>query len=110
VLTRKRSRADGFDAAVLTRKRSRADGFDAEVLTRKRSRADGVDAAVLTRKRSRAEACVVQGVTFFGELLDFFEAQNNWIGWVIFLGVYCLNISLFLPGLVLILGAGFVFG
>ena len=52
----------------------------------------------------------VQGPRIFGELLRFFERWNNWGGWGIFIGLYILNITLFLPGVALILGAGFVFG
>lgn len=52
----------------------------------------------------------MQGFTVFGDLLRFFQRQNNWIGWFSFLGLYCVNVALFMPGIVLILGAGFVFG
>ena len=54
--------------------------------------------------------CLIQGITVFGEILNFFHNQNNWLGWLCFLGLYCVNVALFLPGIVLILGAGFVFG
>ena len=60
-----------------------------------------------------ARACsplCLQGFKIFGALLRWFQKQNNWRGWGIFLAIYCANVALFLPGVVLILGAGFVFG
>lgn len=54
--------------------------------------------------------CIVQGFTVFGDILIWFQNQNNWAGWAIFLAMYTANVSLLLPGIVLILGAGFVFG
>lgn len=52
----------------------------------------------------------VKGFTVFGDILIWFQKQNNWGGWAIFLAMYTANVSLLLPGIVLILGAGFVFG
>ncbi|BDA41533.1 probable Golgi apparatus membrane protein tvp38 [Coccomyxa sp. Obi] len=52
----------------------------------------------------------VKGFTVFGDILTWFQNQNNWAGWAIFLAMYTANVSLLLPGIVLILGAGFVFG
>eukprot|EP00884_Botryococcus_braunii_P002783 jgi/Botrbrau1/12505/Bobra.0169s0048.5 len=52
----------------------------------------------------------VKGVSVFGDILSWFQKQNNFVGWFSFTVLYCLNISLFLPGIVLVLGAGFVFG
>ena len=46
----------------------------------------------------------------FSEILNFFEKWNNWGGWGIFIGMFIMNVTLFLPGVALILGAGFVFG
>ena len=43
-------------------------------------------------------------------MLRWFEKQNNWKGWAVFLPVYTVNVALFLPGVIFILGAGFVFG
>jgi hypothetical protein len=60
---------------------------------------------VLTR-----ELDLGQGVSVFGDILTWFQKQNNFAGWFSFTLLYCLNISLFLPGIVLVLGAGFVFG
>ena len=54
--------------------------------------------------------CLVQGFTVFGDILNFFQHRNNWVGWTCFLLLYTANISLFLPGILLIMGAGFVFG
>ena len=53
----------------------------------------------------------MQGVSIFGDILGWFEKQNGWWpGWVCFLLMFIVNVSLFLPGVALILGAGFVFG
>lgn len=52
-----------------------------------------------------------QGVRIFGEILRWFERQNDWWpGWVSFLLLFMTAVTLFLPGVALILGAGFVFG
>ena len=53
---------------------------------------------------------VVQGFKVLGDILHWFEKRNNWVGWSCFLLLYCVDVALFLPGLVLILAAGFVFG
>jgi uncharacterized membrane protein YdjX (TVP38/TMEM64 family) len=60
--------------------------------------------------KAAAHPLCLQGFTVFNDILRFFQRQNNWMGWLIFTIFYCANVSLFLPGLVLILGAGFVFG
>ncbi len=52
----------------------------------------------------------MQGFSIFGTMLSWFEKQNNWKGWAVFLPVYTANVALFLPGVIFILGAGFVFG
>lgn len=52
----------------------------------------------------------MQGFTIFGDILRFFEKRNNWVGWSCFLAIYLANVSLFLPGILLMMGAGFVFG
>lgn len=52
----------------------------------------------------------VKGFSIFGTMLRWFEKQNNWKGWAVFLPVYTVNVALFLPGVIFILGAGFVFG
>ncbi|KAK9846466.1 hypothetical protein WJX81_004574 [Elliptochloris bilobata] len=52
----------------------------------------------------------VKGVTVFKDIIHWFEKQNNWIGWTCFTLLYCLNISILLPGILFILAAGFVFG
>jgi uncharacterized membrane protein YdjX (TVP38/TMEM64 family) len=51
-----------------------------------------------------------QGFAVFGDILTWFQQQNNWGGWAIFLAMYTVNVALLLPGIILILGAGFVFG
>jgi membrane protein DedA with SNARE-associated domain len=53
---------------------------------------------------------VLQGVKIFSEILNFFERWNSWGGWGIFIGMFILNVTLFLPSVALILGAGFIFG
>lgn len=53
----------------------------------------------------------LKGVRIFGEILRWFERQNSWWpGWVSFLLLFITAVTLFLPGVALILGAGFVFG
>lgn len=52
----------------------------------------------------------IKGFGFFGDLLSWFQRHNGWAGWGIFVGMYTAMVALFLPGVVLILGAGFVFG
>lgn len=52
----------------------------------------------------------VKGVKIFSEILNFFERWNSWGGWGIFIGMFILNVTLFLPSVALILGAGFIFG
>ena len=50
-------------------------------------------------------------MSIFGDILGWFEKQNSWWpGWVCFLLLFTVNVSLFLPGVALILGAGYVFG
>lgn len=52
----------------------------------------------------------VKGFSIFGVILRWFQARNNWGGWGIFVGMYTGLVALFLPGVVFIMGAGFVFG
>ncbi|KAL4428039.1 hypothetical protein ABPG75_002128 [Micractinium tetrahymenae] len=52
----------------------------------------------------------VKGFGFFGDVLSWFQRHNGWGGWGIFVGMYTAVVALFLPGVVLILGAGFIFG
>ncbi len=52
----------------------------------------------------------MQGFSIFGTMLGWFEKQNNWKGWAVFLPVYTVNVALFLPGVIFILAAGFIFG
>ncbi len=53
---------------------------------------------------------LLQGFSIFGTMLGWFEKQNNWKGWAVFLPVYTVNVALFLPGVIFILAAGFIFG
>lgn len=53
---------------------------------------------------------MLQGFSIFGTMLGWFEKQNNWKGWAVFLPVYTVNVALFLPGVIFILAAGFIFG
>lgn len=46
----------------------------------------------------------------FGEVLHWFQARNNLTGWCAFLVLYTVTVAVFLPGVVLIMGAGLVFG
>ena len=46
----------------------------------------------------------------FKDIIVWFEKQNNWIGWTCFTLLYMINIAILLPGIFMILGAGFVFG
>lgn len=52
----------------------------------------------------------VKGIGIFGEILGWFKNHNGWAGWGAFLGMYTGIVALFLPGVVFIMGAGFVFG
>ena len=45
-----------------------------------------------------------------GGVVSWFERQNNWIGWVEFLILYCAIVALYLPGIMFILASGYVFG
>ena len=62
------------------------------------------------RQLANRSQAIAQGVRIFGEILHFFERWNNWGGWGIFIGLFIANVTLFLPGVALILGAGFIFG
>lgn len=43
-------------------------------------------------------------------MLHWFQARNNLTGWCAFLALYTVTVAVFLPGVVLIMGAGLVFG
>ena len=45
-----------------------------------------------------------------GGVVSWFERQNNWVGWVEFLVLYCAVVALYLPGIMFILASGYVFG
>lgn len=52
----------------------------------------------------------IHGFAFFGEILSWFKARDGWGGWGVYVGFYTAVVSLFFPGIVFIMGAGFVFG
>lgn len=50
-----------------------------------------------------------KGMNAFSGALDWLQRRNNAVGFLAFTAAYCVNVSLFLPGVVFVLGAGFVF-
>jgi uncharacterized membrane protein YdjX (TVP38/TMEM64 family) len=52
----------------------------------------------------------VRGFSIFGDILHWFKRHNSWGGWGIFIGMYTGVVALFMPGVVFMMGAGFVFG
>lgn len=50
------------------------------------------------------------GLGIFTEILAWFQRHSGWGGWGIFIPMYIGVVTLYLPGIVFILGAGFVFG
>lgn len=52
----------------------------------------------------------VQGFSVFGSILSWFKNRNGWGGWGVYVGFYTGIVALFFPGVVFIMGAGFVFG
>lgn len=52
----------------------------------------------------------IKGFSFIPQLLHWFERRNTWGGWGIFIGMFTGLIALFVPGIVFITGAGYVFG
>jgi uncharacterized membrane protein YdjX (TVP38/TMEM64 family) len=52
----------------------------------------------------------IHGFSIFGTILHWFKKRNGWGGWGIFIGFYTGIVSLFIPGVVFILGSGFIFG
>ena len=53
---------------------------------------------------------VVQGFSVFGTILAWFKQRNGWGGWGVYVGFYTGVVALYFPGVVFIMGAGFVFG
>ena len=51
-----------------------------------------------------------QGLAIVPDILAWFTRQNNWLGWLAFTGLYASVVALYLPAIVLVVGAGFVFG
>jgi uncharacterized membrane protein YdjX (TVP38/TMEM64 family) len=52
----------------------------------------------------------LQGFSIFGSILQWFKQRNGWGGWGVFIGFYTGVVALFFPGVVFIMGAGFIFG
>jgi len=52
----------------------------------------------------------MQGFSIFGTILSWFKRRNGWGGWGVFIPFYTGMVALFFPGVVFIMGAGFVFG
>ena len=52
----------------------------------------------------------IHGFAIFGRILNWFKARDGWGGWGVYVGFYTGLVSLFFPGIVFIMGAGFVFG
>ncbi|KAG7672571.1 putative membrane protein [Nannochloris sp. 'desiccata'] len=52
----------------------------------------------------------IHGFSIFGTILNWFKKRNGWGGWGIFIGFYTGIVALFIPGVVFILGSGFIFG
>jgi len=52
----------------------------------------------------------IHGFSIFGTILTWFKNRNGWGGWGIFIGFYTGVVALFIPGIVFILGSGFIFG
>lgn len=53
---------------------------------------------------------LVQGFSIFGVILQWFKQRNGWGGWGVFIGFYTAVVTLFFPGVIFIMGAGFIFG
>jgi uncharacterized membrane protein YdjX (TVP38/TMEM64 family) len=52
----------------------------------------------------------IHGFGVFGRILAWFQKHNGWAGWGIFIPMYIGVVALFIPGVIFITGAGFVFG
>jgi uncharacterized membrane protein YdjX (TVP38/TMEM64 family) len=52
----------------------------------------------------------IYGFAIFGRILHWFKKRNGWGGWGVYVGFYTAVVTLFIPGVVFIMGAGFVFG
>lgn len=52
----------------------------------------------------------IHGFGVFGRILAWFQKHNGWAGWGIFIPMYIGVVALFIPGVVFMTGAGFVFG
>lgn len=52
----------------------------------------------------------IHGFSVFPRILEWFKKRSGWGGWGAYLGIYTAIVALFIPGVVFIMGAGFVFG
>ena len=52
----------------------------------------------------------IHGFSIFPRILEWFKKRSGWGGWGAYLGIYTAIVALFIPGVVFIMGAGFVFG
>lgn len=52
----------------------------------------------------------IHGFSIFPAILEWFKKRSGWGGWGAYLGIYTAIVALFIPGVVFIMGAGFVFG
>jgi len=52
----------------------------------------------------------IHGFSIFGTILAWFKNRNGWGGWGVYVGFYTAIVALYFPGVVFIMGAGFVFG
>jgi uncharacterized membrane protein YdjX (TVP38/TMEM64 family) len=52
----------------------------------------------------------IHGFSVFPRILEWFKSRSGWGGWGAYLGIYTAIVALFIPGVVFIMGAGFVFG
>ena len=52
----------------------------------------------------------IHGFSIFGSILAWFKQRSGWGGWGVFIGFYTGVVALFMPGVVFIMGAGFIFG
>jgi uncharacterized membrane protein YdjX (TVP38/TMEM64 family) len=49
-------------------------------------------------------------LSVFPKILAWFKRRNGWGGWGVYVGFYTGIVTLFFPGVVFIMGAGFIFG
>lgn len=52
----------------------------------------------------------IYGFSIYGNILRWFKQRGGWGVWGIYIGLYTVLVAIFIPGVVFIMGAGFVFG